>query len=300
VEGFLFLIRSYDKIMNRYKDTKKISIVGILANLFLFIIKLIVATISRSQGLLADAINSGTDIFTSSMTYVGNKIASKPSDKEHPYGHGKVEYIYTLIISICMLFLCYRILQNSVISILTGKELTFSFNLVIVCIITIIVKFFMYMYTIKIGKIHESLLISAASQDHRNDIFLTSATLIGIICSKYGLYYVDGIVGIIISLWIAYVAIKLFLSAYYVLIDTDISDGLREKITKIISQDNNCNIDSIKSRPIGVNYILLMEISVEDNLTLEEGHTIAENIKKNVCKIDKIVDAVIHVNPKVQ
>jgi len=284
--------------MNRYKDTKKVSILGIIANSFLFIIKIFVAITSRSQGLLADAINSGTDIFTSVMTYVGNKLASKPGDKEHPYGHGKVEYVFSLIISISMLFLCYKILINSYIAIVEKKELIFSFYLIAVCVITIIVKLFLYMYTIKMAQIHENLLISAASEDHRNDMFLSLATLIGIVCSKYGLYFIDGIVGVIISIWIAYVAIKLFLSAYNVLIDTDINDGLKEKIINVINECNNCEIDSIKSSPVGVNYILLMEISVEDDFTLEEGHAIAEKIKKEVCKVEKIVDAIIHVNPK--
>jgi len=149
------------------------------------------------------------------------------------------------------------------------------------------------------GKKYENLLISAASEDHRNDIFLSLATLIGIVCSKYGLYFIDGIVGAIISIWIAYVAVKLFLSAYYVLIDTDINDSLKEKIIKVINECNNCTLDSIKSSPVGVNYILLMEISVDEDISLEEAHSIAENIKKEVCKVEKIVDAIIHVNPKI-
>jgi len=285
--------------MDRYSDTRKVSILGIIANLFLFIIKITVALTSRSQGLLADAINSGTDIFTSAMTYIGNKLASKPRDKEHPYGHGKVEYVFSLIISITMIILSYKTLLNSYVAIVSKKELIFSFYLIIVCVITIIVKLFLYIYTTKMGKKYENLLISAASEDHRNDIFLSLATLIGIVCSKYGLYFIDGIVGAIISIWIAYVAVKLFLSAYYVLIDTDINDSLKEKIIKVINECNNCTLDSIKSSPVGVNYILLMEISVDEDISLEEAHSIAENIKKEVCKVEKIVDAIIHVNPKI-
>ena len=285
--------------MDRFNDTKKVSILGIIANSMLFIIKIVVALTSKSQGLLADAINSGTDIFTSVMTYIGNKLASKPGDKEHPYGHGKVEYVFSLIISICMLFLSFTILKNSYIAIVEKKELIFSAYLIVVCVITILVKLVLFVYTIKMTQIHENLLISAASEDHRNDIFLSLATLIGIVCSKYGLYYIDGIVGLIISIWIGYVAIKLFLSAYYVLIDTDINDVLKEKIIKTINECNNCEIDSIKSIPIGINYILLMEISVKEDITLEEGHEIAEKIKIEVCNVEKIVDAIIHVNPKI-
>lgn len=283
--------------MSRYSDTKKVSILGITANLFLFIIKIVIGVSSRSQGLLADAINSGTDVFNSAMTYVGNKLASKPKDKEHPYGHGKVEYVFSMIISLCMILLSFRILQNSVTAILIKQTVIFSMYLIVVCVITIVVKLCLFFYTTKIGKQHENLLITAASEDHRNDVFLTSATLIGIICSKYGLYLVDGIVGILISIWISYVAIKIFLSAYNVLIDTDINDSLKEKITNVIDRCNCCAVDSIISKPVGVNYILLIEISVDENITLEEGHEIAEEIKDEVCKIEKIVDAIVHVNP---
>lgn len=284
--------------MDRYKATKRVSVVGIIANIFLFFIKIIVAVSSRSQGLIADAINSGTDIFTSLMTYVGNKMASKPSDKEHPYGHGKVEYVFSLIISMFMLVLSYKILQNSITSILQHQTLIYSYQLIIVCITTIIVKFSLYIYTSRIGRKYENVLITAASQDHRNDVLVTTATLIGIICSKYGYNYIDGIVGICISIWIAYVAIKIFISAYYVLIDTDMSDSLKEKIRDIIKESANCQIDSIKATPVGINYILIIEISLDDEITIEEGHEVAENIKQEVCNFEKIMDAIVHVNPK--
>jgi cation diffusion facilitator family transporter len=170
--------------------------------------------------------------------------------------------------------------------------------LIIVCVITIIVKLSLFIYTRKLGKQHENLLITAASEDHRNDVFLTSATLIGIVCSEFGVYYIDGVVGIIISIWIAYVALKLFISSYDVLIDTGINDSSKERIINVINECNNCSIDSLISAPIGINYILLIEISVDEHISLEDAHNIAEKIKKQVCKIEKIVDAIIHVNPK--
>lgn len=285
-------------MMNRYEVTRKVSILGIVANLFLFIIKIVVGVMSNSQGLLADAINSGTDIFNSVMTYIGNKLASKPRDNEHPYGHGKVEYVFSLIISLCMLVLSFKILQNSVFAIIMKQELIFSTYLIIVCMITIIIKLFLFFYTRRIGSKHENLLITAASEDHRNDVFVTLTTLVGILCTKLGIYYIDGIVGILISIWIAYIALKLFISSYDVLIDTGMNDSQKEKIINVINDCNICSIDSIISSPIGINYILIIEISLDENIPLEEAHDIAEKIKKQVCKIDKIVDAIVHVNPK--
>ncbi|MNP40100.1 ferrous iron efflux protein F [compost metagenome] len=104
--------------MDRYNAASKASILSILVNLFLFVIKLAVAIVSKSQGLLADTINSGSDIFSSIITYIGNKLAKAPSDKEHPYGHGKIEYVFTLVISLFMIVLSFTILSNSINSIL--------------------------------------------------------------------------------------------------------------------------------------------------------------------------------------
>lgn len=284
--------------MDRYKDTKKISILAIIANIFLFAIKITVGVTSKSQGLLADAINSATDIFNSIMIYIGNKLASKPKDKEHPFGHGKVEYVFSLIVSIFMVLLSFKILEGAITAIIIGEHLIFSKYLIIVCVTTIIVKLMLYIYTSKIGKKYENLLIESASEDHRNDVLVTLSTLIGIVSSQYGFYHVDSVVGIGIAIWIAYVAFRLFISSYNVLIDTDINDTLKAKIIDKVNKSNNCTLDSIISKPIGVNYILLIEISVNEDVSLEEGHNIAEKIKNEVCKIEEIVDAIVHVNPK--
>lgn len=286
--------------MDRYECAKRVSIIGIIANLFLFVIKIAVAFASKSQGLLADATNSGSDVFNSIITYIGNRLSSKPNDKEHPYGHGKIEYVFSMIISISMFLLAINILKDSITAIITKQIIVFSMSLVYVCIITIIVKILLYIYTINVGKKHENLLIVAASQDHRNDVFVTITTLLGIIGYKLGIYYLDGIVGIIISFWIVFVSIKIFLSAYEVLIDTDISDDIKKEITNSIEEMAACRVDSIKAIPVGINYTLLLEITLKYEISLEDGHKIAENIKLKTCEIDKIIDVIVHVNPKTE
>ena len=117
--------------MNRYESTRKVGLLGIIGNIFLLIIKIGVALISHSQALLADAINSAGDIFSSIMTSIGNKIASVPYDDDHNFGHGKAEYIFSLLISIFMLFIAAKILIDSIISIITKEQFIFSYYLVL-------------------------------------------------------------------------------------------------------------------------------------------------------------------------
>ena len=160
--------------MGRYKSVNTASILGILGNLFLLVIKGMIGFITNSRAMIADAFNSAGDIFSSVITFIGNKIASKPSDEDHNLGHGKAEYIYSMLISIFMILMAIFVFKDSFKAIFDYSKYEFSIYLIIVCIITIIVKLCLYIYTHKISKKYNNLLIEANSKDHRNDIFITS------------------------------------------------------------------------------------------------------------------------------
>ena len=136
---------------DRYSGAKTASILGIIGNIFLLIIKAIIGIITNSQAMIADSVNSAGDIFSSTMTYIGNKIASRPSDKSHYLGHGKAEYIFSLLISISMILISFKLLVSSFNSLIYKDNYKFSWILVIVCIVTIITKLGLYIYTHKIS-----------------------------------------------------------------------------------------------------------------------------------------------------
>ena len=166
--------------MSRYESTKRVSFLGIIGNIFLLIIKFIVAIFSHSEAMMADAINSAGDIFSSIMSYIGNKIACIPSDEDHNFGHGKAEYIFSLFISIFMILVGVKILFDSIMAIVQGEIFTFSIYLILVCIITILVKLGLYLYARKSFLYHHNILVKATMKDHRNDILLTSGTLLSV------------------------------------------------------------------------------------------------------------------------
>ena len=145
--------------MDRFKKANRASVLGIFGNIFLFIIKVIVGFISNSQAMIADAFNSASDILSSIMTYIGNKVASKDADDDHNLGHGKAEYIYSMLISITMIVLGIKILLDSIFSIINPSKYHFTIWLVVVCIVTILVKLFLYLYTRSIGKKYNNLLV---------------------------------------------------------------------------------------------------------------------------------------------
>ncbi len=182
--------------MERYNIVKKASILGILGNIFLLIIKTIIGFLSNSQAMIADSANSAGDIFASLMTFIGNKIASEPDDKTHNFGHGKAEYIFSLFISISMIFVSTKLLYDSAISLIHSETFTFSWFLVIVCIITILVKLSLYLYTKTLAKKYNNILLEANMKDHRNDCIVTFCTLVSILSGLFNFYILDGIVGI--------------------------------------------------------------------------------------------------------
>lgn len=285
--------------MNRFKSTKLASILGILGNIFLMIIKGIVAILTGSQAMIADAFNSAGDIFSSLMTYIGNKISSKPRDDDHNLGHGKAEYIYSMLISISMILMAFIILKDSFVSLIKGKTYDFSIWLIVVCITTIIVKFLLYIYTNKVYKKYNNLLVKANSKDHFNDMIVTSVNLISCLLSLKGIYFLDGVVGIIISLWIMYTSIKLFIESYNVLMDKSISIETKNEVYEIIDRHKEIKkVIHFNSTPVGYKYQISFTIYVDGNLSTFESHDIANKLEKEIIKeIDEIYLVIIHVNP---
>ncbi len=285
--------------MDRYKVTKKTSILGIVGNIFLLIIKCIVSIISNSQALLADTFNSAGDVFSSLMTYVGNRISSKEADEDHNLGHGKAEYIFSLLISITMILMALSVIKTAVTNLITKEYMTYSIWLIIVCAITIIIKFLLFIYTHKISKKYKNILIEANSKDHRNDCVITLLTLVSVVCSLYNIYFIDCIIGIIISLWILITAFKIFKESYDVLMDKSMDEETKEKVYNLIKKHHEVKkINHFNATPVGFKYQISFTIFVDGNLSTFESHEIANRIEREIEKeIEEVFLTVIHVNP---
>ena len=269
--------------MERFEKTKKVSIVGLAGNIFLLIIKSIVGAITNSQAMMADAVNSAGDIFSSTMTFIGNKIAEKPKDDDHNLGHGKAEYLFSMFISISIIVVSIKLLINSTQSLIFGSTYIFSWWLVVVCLTTILTKVLMYVYAHKIAKQHKNLLIEANAQDHKNDCILTTLNLIAAFASLKGMNWVDGIVGIGISAWIAVAGIKIFIESYNVLMDTSIDDSYKQKVIDIVNTFEAVKkIEHFNSTPVGYRYQISFTIYVDGNLSTFESHEIANKIESRI------------------
>ncbi len=284
--------------MDRYSDIQKVTIAGIVGNIFLLIIKFTVGFLSQSQALIADAANSAGDIFASLMSYIGGKISKVPSDETHNFGHGKAEYIFSLFISLSMIFVALKLIYDSTFSLLNPKEIAIPNLAIIVCIVTITVKIILFVYTKFISKRTDSILITALKQDHRNDCIVTTFTLVSIVLSIFGVYWFDGIVGIGISILICLTGIKLFIDSYNVLMDSSMDEKTKEKILEIVKKYKDIQkIAHLTSKPVGYKYLISISIYVDGNMSTFDSHKIADQLEKELNALDPVYLSIIHVNP---
>ena len=285
--------------MDRYKETKCVGIAGILGNIFLLIIKGFVGFMSGSQAMIADAANSAGDIFASAMTFIGNKIASEPRDEGHNFGHGKAEYIFSFFISLSMIGISIKLFVDAVSSLVFGSKLDFSWLLVLVCITTIIVKFCLYVYAKKVAERHNNILLKSNMKDHRNDCIVTTFTLISILFSLIGWFWVDGVVGLGISVWICYTGITIFIESYNVLMDISLDKNSTDLIYNLGKNYNEIiKIENLYSVPVGYKYVVVFTIYIDGNMSTFKSHAVADSLEKDILNnIEQIDSVIIHVHP---
>lgn len=285
----------------RYKVTNRVGILGMVGNIFLLVIKACVGITSKSQAMIADSINSAGDIFASLMAFIGNKIASVPNDENHNFGHGKAEYLFSLFIAISMILVSVKTIIDAITTLISGSELNFSWWLVIVCLVTIIVKISLYIYTKIAYKKYKNILLEANMEDHRNDCIITTFTLISALLSIKGIQWFDGIVGIGISLWICKTGIEIFIESYNILMDVSIDNKTKETILDVIKTYKDIKaVNNISSTPVGYKYIIFIVIAVDGNMTTFESHKLADKLENSIAKLDDVYKAIVHVEPFIE
>ena len=282
----------------RFAVTKKAGIYGIIGNIVLLIMKGIIGFFTNSQAMIADAFNSAGDIFASLMTFIGNKIASEPNDDDHNFGHGKAEYIFSMFIGISMVLVSCKLLYDSATTLVTGSKLHFSWFLVVVCIITIITKLILFLYTRYAYKMHKNILLEANMEDHRNDCIVTSFTLLSTIFSLFGIFWLDSIVGFCISIWICYTGISIFMESYNVLMDISVDEKTKDMILDIARAYTEIkSIRSFSSTPVGAKHMIFLTICVDGNMSTFDSHKLADDLEKKVTALDIVYKTIVHVEP---
>ncbi|NLI89534.1 MAG: cation transporter [Epulopiscium sp.] len=285
--------------MDNYKLGKKVSIYTIIANLVLTIIKLIAGTIGNSSAIVADGIHTASDVITTVIVILGLSIASKEPDKEHPYGHEKFESAMAKLVSMFLFATGLYLGYKSSIA-LVNKDFTRPGRIALVAAaVSIIIKEIMYRYTIITAKKIESIAMEADAWHHRSDAFSSIGTFIGVLGARLGFPFLDPLAAIVVSIFIMRVAINLYMKSIDELVDKSADSKIIKNIRELVLDVKGVKeINNLKTRVAGNRIYVDLEISVNGNLSVEEGHDIAENVHNLVTKkVPKVKDCMVHIEP---
>ncbi len=298
--------------MTESKETKShdvakiaitVSIVTIIVNAVLSGGKLIVGILDSSSAMISDAIHSASDVFSTIIVIIGIKISAKASDKDHPYGHERMECVAAIILAIVLggtgVAMGYAGIMNIV-----NREYVQTFPgwpALIAAIISIAVKEGMYWYTRSAAKLIKSDALMADAWHHRSDAFSSVGAFAGILGSMLGAKILDSIASIIICLFVLKVAIDIFRSSIGKMVDRACDRSTEDKMRELIlAQDGVMSLDVIKTRIFGNKVYVEIEISVDENAALKKAHTIAENVHDLIeHNFTDVKHCMVHVNPYV-
>lgn len=278
----------------------KVSIVTIIINSILTILKLCSGMFGYSKAMLSDAIHSASDVFSTIVVIIGIRLSSKKADKEHPYGHERLECVASLILAIGLIFVGIGIGLSGIKSIFSNNYIHKpGLTALIAAVLSILIKEGMYWYTIKAAKKINSTALKADAWHHRSDALSSIGSLIGIIGARLGYLKLDAIASIIICLFIFKVAVDIFKDAIDKMIDKSCDKETIKQVRCIVMAHKGVeNIDDIKTRLFGNKIYIDLEISVDQNKSLLEAHSIADEIH-NILeeKMPNLKHCMIHVNP---
>lgn len=300
-----FLVRRFIK---NYQDTKdanvrtnvgKLSgIVGIFSNLFLFVIKFVIGTIVHSVSIQADGVNNLTDAGSNIISILSFHLANKPADKDHPFGHERTETIASLFVGILILVLGFETAKESVSKVIHPGSIDFRIASVIILLISIIVKFWMYAYNKKLSKTYDSSLLEATALDSISDVCGTTAVLVSTLLSPVLHFNLDGYMGIVVSGIILYGAYGLLRDMINSLIGEAPDPELVHNIVdRIMAHPAILGVHDMMLHNYGPNKIFASaHVEVDSSKDIFETHDHIDNIEREV-KENMNIDLVLHMDP---
>ncbi len=284
-----------------------VMIKSLIVNFILIVIKLIGGLTFNSAALVADAMHSISDFFTDILIVFGLKQSNKPPDEEHPLGHGKIEYVVSLLLGLGIVFIAYQIVRTMIITLLNSPSIP-SIVAIIIPIGVIVIKGILARYIMQRGKVlHSQALIASASESYA-DMLSSIIVLLGILLAAIGtefnigyLQYADSVGAILIGVLILRVAYKIIKDAIISILGKSAPSDILEETKRIVETlDGVYRVDNLRMIVYGHYYQALISIRVDGNLSVKKGHDIASMVKRKMKKNPKISHVLVHVNPEVE
>jgi cation diffusion facilitator family transporter len=272
--------------------------VGIVTNFLLFLMKIIVGTVFHSVSVTADAVNNLTDSGSSVVTLIGFKMASKPADEKHPFGHARIEYLSGVIVSFIVIFLGLQLGMSSIEKILTPEENALTPVALVVLVISILAKLWQCLFYRKVGRMIKSESVEATSKDSRNDVIATSVVLLGAVITMLTGVNLDGYMGAAVALFIVFSGVQLTISTADPLLGQAPEGELVQTITeKMLSYPGIIGMHDLAVHNYGVGRCFASahcEVDAKNDILV--SHDLIDNIERDFSR-DLCIHMVIHLDP---
>ncbi len=285
--------------MESHKEKSRVAILSVYAAVLLVLFKAVVGIATGSLGILSEALHSALDFVSAAITYVSVKISDKPADRDHNFGHGKVENLSALSEALLLFITCGWIIWEALSRLLSGEthiEVGF-WSFAVVCV-SIAVDVTRSRSLMKAAKKYNSQALEADALHFSTDIWSSAVVLLGLICASFGLYWADSVAALGVAFIVIWISARLAKRAINQLVDKA-PDGMREVIAKIIRQTDGVEKwHALRVRSAGAEYEVDVNIHVKRNLSIVEAHEIAENVENRMKeRLGKKALINVHVEP---
>ncbi len=271
--------------------------VSIAGNCLLFAVKLIFGIMFNSISVIADAVHTLSDSASSAIVIIGFRIAKKPSDREHPFGHGRMEPVATLIVSVLLFVTSFELAKSSVVSLYTPSTTKVPWIVIAVIAATMAVKELMARFSFILGEIIDSPTLKADGKHHRSDVLTTAGVVIALVACRWEWFFVDGVMGLFVSVMIFYSAYEIFKDAVSPLLgEAPTPEKLKQIETLATRIDGVLGVHDIIIHRYGMTTIISLHIEVSDRNSAYELHSLSETVENEITR-ETNAKVIIHIDP---
>jgi len=280
-------------------EKKRVALLSVLAAIFLTGFKMIIGILTGSLGILSEALHSTLDLIAAVITFFSVSISDKPADKEHNYGHGKVENFSALIETLLLLITCIWIIYEAINRLVTGEtEIKVNIWSYIVVITAIIIDVTRSRALSKVAKKHNSQALEADALHFSTDVWSSSVVLLGLICANFGFFFADSIAALFVAILVVSVSLKLGKKSIDVLLDTAPQEKVHMVEVLLSATPEVISYHDLKIRSAGANTFIKVNVHLQPDLSLKQVHEICDKIEIEIGNLIKRSEVYIHAEPE--
>ncbi|MCL2347861.1 MAG: cation diffusion facilitator family transporter [Planctomycetaceae bacterium] len=281
------------------REKNRVALISVMAAVFLTVFKMIVGVMTGSLGILSEALHSGLDLVAAVITYVSVRVSDKPADKQHPFGHGKVENVSALIETILLLITCTWIVYEAVRRLATGEmDIKVSVWSYIVVISAIVVDFSRSRALSHVAKKYNSQALEADALHFSTDIWSSTVVLLGLVCAQFGYYFADPVAALLVAFIVVLVSCRLGKKALDVLLDRAPEETVQLVEQTLAEFPEIKQFHELKIRTAGADTFVKVNIHLDPGLSLHKVHKICDRIEKTIASRIPRSEIFLHAEPQ--